>query len=140
MPPRTPPPPPEGHDAGHPLALAKELLATLEAEFNALRYQQLDRLSPLQDAKETLLTRLNAWATARSGPSQTVPPGGDFRQLITRCRDAHQRNESLVRHQLAAIRGALAALHPRSPMPAADVYDRTGRIKANISPITEVRG
>lgn len=137
---RTPTPPSERHDAGRPIVLAAELFATLEAEFEALRSQQLDRLSPLQDAKEILLTRLNAMATAKDDASDTAPPDGDYRQLIARCRDAHQRNETLVRHQLTAIRGALEALQPRSPLPAADVYDRTGRIKSITGSITELRG
>ena len=46
------------------------------------------------------------------------------------CQQAHRRNETLVHHQLAAVRGALGALTADSALQSVEVYDRMGQMSA----------
>ena len=110
------------------LALARSLQQTLEQEFDALKRRDISRFETLQTEKSSLLALIGAAA----GPdAQQVPAGSlreDFKDLIARCRDALRRNECLVSHQLASIRGALATLTAGSQGPSVEVYDQLGKM------------
>jgi flagellar biosynthesis/type III secretory pathway chaperone len=111
------------------MALARSLADTLEEEFTALKTRDIARVERLQPGKAHLLESLAALAG---------PPGGrtaagedpDLRDLLRQCQQAHRRNETLVQHQLAAVRGALGALTADSALQSVEVYDRLGQISA----------
>ena len=76
---------------------AQDLLLVLNQEFDALKIQNLAQFEALQDGKARLLARLEG-----------VSPDAiteDVRDILIQCRDAHRRNETLIQHQLVAIRG-----------------------------------
>ena len=51
-----------------------------------------------------------------------------FQGLMTECRDAHRRNDILIRNKLDTIRATLRILQNSENSHSVDVYDRMGRI------------
>jgi len=111
--------------------LGHRLMELLEAEFDALKSQNLDQFEALQSEKIELLNQLAAQADPiRSASEHAAPdsPWQEFNLLIRQCSDAHRRNETLMSRQLAAIKGALQALIPLDASQSVEVYDRMGQL------------
>jgi len=91
-------------------ALARSLLQMLDGEFDALKQRDIARFETLQTEKANLLALIGVAA----GPEAERLPAGalreGFKDLILQCRDALRRNECLVSHQLASIRGGISSL------------------------------
>jgi flagellar biosynthesis/type III secretory pathway chaperone len=111
------------------MALARSLADTLEEEFTALKARDIARVERLQPGKAHLLESLAALAGPPGGRT-AVGEDPDLRDLLRQCQQAHRRNETLVQHQLAAVRGALGALTADSALQSVEVYDRLGQISA----------
>jgi flagellar biosynthesis/type III secretory pathway chaperone len=109
------------------LSLAQRLAHVLETEFESLRTQRVEAFEALQPEKEALLLELKRLADGREGSAGAAAWPEPARALLLRCRDAHLRNECLVRHHLVVIRGTLDALSS-SGQSRVDTYDRSGRI------------
>ena len=109
-------------------ALARSLLQMLDGEFDALKKRDIARFETLQTEKANLLALIGVAA----GPEAERLPAGalreGFKDLILQCRDALRRNECLVSHQLASIRGALSTLTAGSQGPGVEVYDQLGKM------------
>ena len=100
----------------------QDLLLVLNQEFDALKIQDLAQFEGLQAGKATLLARLEG--VSPESISQ------DVRDLLVQCRDAHRRNETLIQHQLVAIRGTLQSLTATHATETVDVYDRLGNVRS----------
>lgn len=113
-----------------PVQFAQSLLQLLEAEFEALKTQNLDRFEQLQADKTRLLDQL----AQSQVPDQTPPTQAwlDFQDTVARCRDAHRRNETLMQHQLNAIRGTLQALRADAGLESVEVYDKLGHMHTRL--------
>ena len=112
---------------------AVRLRAILDDEFEALSHNQIDAFENLQSIKGELLTLLTAIVQQTANHQQQGhTPAADwqeFRNHMQSCREAHLRNEILIRSRLDAIRGTLRILQNSADMDAAcEVYDRMGRI------------
>jgi len=131
----TPPPPiraggsrTNGASTAEALALAQSLQLLLDQEFEVLKRRDIARFETLQTEKAHLLELIG---TAAGPEAERLPAGAlreDFRDLIAGCRDALRRNECLLSHQLASIRGALSTLTAGSQAPGVEVYDQLGKI------------
>lgn len=106
--------------------LARSLSALVDEEFEALKARDLDRFERLQPAKLNLLEKLSEFGSP-VGDAPGLPP--EAIDLIRRARDAHRRNETLMQHQLDALRGALQALTADSSLDPVEVYDRLGNVQ-----------
>ena len=135
-------PPDEAEADSRALELAERLLAILDTEFDALKSQQIDRFDEIQASKETLLIELSAHAARRDDgqPSAISATWANVKDLMRRCRDAHRRNEILVRHQLTAVQTILQALTDAPSNASVDLYDRSGRIAARQGHLTDGNG
>ncbi len=109
--------------------LGQKLLETLEQEFESLRRRDLAYFERLQPGKADLMERLSALVTQARGTTADAPLEPQTEALLVQCRDAHRRNETLLRRQLEAVRGALQALSAGSPLQGVEVYDRLGQIR-----------
>jgi flagellar biosynthesis/type III secretory pathway chaperone len=98
------------------------LLLVLNQEFDALKVQDLAQFEALQADKATLLARLEGVS-----PDEITE---DVRDTLIQCRDAHRRNETLIQHQLMAIRGTLQSLTATHATETVDVYDRLGHVRS----------
>lgn len=121
-------------DSGPPtaqaLALGQGLLEMLEQEFESLRRRDLPYFERLQPGKADLMERLStAVQHARRVDASATGLDAQTEEVLLRCRDAHRRNETLLRRQLEAVRGALQALSAGSPLQGVEVYDRLGQIR-----------
>ncbi len=131
-----------GHDQ------AVQLETVLNQEFGALSASDLQVFEALQPRKEELISALTALISrvdsgsgewlARAGPS-TIPftesvEWTRLREVLDRCRDAHRRNDILIRTRLDAIRAALAVLQNGEGGSASELYDRRGRISPAFGP------
>ena len=117
-----------------PITLAASLRDILEEEFEALRARDLDHFERLQPGKSSLLERLAA-AVDASRATTTAPDASlapEFQSIILQCRDAHRRNQTLIQHQLAAIRGTLQALTAGGATDSVEVYDRLGTVRSRL--------
>jgi flagellar biosynthesis/type III secretory pathway chaperone len=116
----------------HMLSLSRHLVTLLDEEFEALKTQQVDAFEALQPAKETVLHELQALSQHPqdddTGAGGAWP--GDVQDVLRRCRDAHRRNECLIRQHLTVIRGTLQAL-TTGGAGSEDTYDRSGRLPAS---------
>jgi flagellar biosynthesis/type III secretory pathway chaperone len=111
------------------LPQAERLLALLDAEFEALKIQDLTAFESHQAEKAAILQELGALALPEEGPeAQAWEP---FREVIRQCRDHHRRNQILVQRKLDAIRAALKTLQGADAASSVEVYDRMGRMSAN---------
>ncbi len=109
------------------LSLAHRLAQVLETEFESLKNQRVEAFEAVQPEKEALLVRLKGLAEAREASVGAAAWSESARTLLLRCREAHLRNECLVRHHLVVIRGTLDALSSGG-QGRVDTYDRSGRI------------
>ncbi|HSG20775.1 MAG TPA: hypothetical protein VLA31_08410 [Burkholderiaceae bacterium] len=111
------------------LPQAERLLALLDAEFEALKIQDLTAFESHQAEKAAILQELGSLTLPEEGPeAQAWEP---FREVIRQCRDHHRRNQILVQRKLDAIRAALKTLQGADAASSVEVYDRMGRMSAN---------
>jgi flagellar biosynthesis/type III secretory pathway chaperone len=124
-------PPPTLSFAETSYAAALRLLSLVDAEFEALKKQDLTGFEALQPEKLQLLEQLGEVAKkieqGKLG-DQGQPEWLDFKALVLRCRDGHRRNETLISRQLLTIRGALQALSGTSGPDSVEMYDRLGQL------------
>lgn len=123
------------------LTLGNQLKSTLEEEFIALSEKNLDHLETVQVRKVSLLESIQAqWpqeADTRSGadanPSAedaTADPLWDeARTLLNECKEAHIRNDLLLKRQLEVVRTVLSSLTQRSADNHSALYDKMGRMR-----------
>ncbi len=107
--------------------LAQELERTLDAEFQALQAQDLDRFEQMQPAKTELLSELSRLCPPAE-QLQSDPAWATLRDSLERSRDHHRRNSILISRKLEAIRGALSSLEAEQPGSSVEVYDRLGQM------------
>ena len=112
-------------------AAATRLLSLIDAEFEALKKQDLPAFEALQPEKLQLLEQLGE--VAKKIEQGTLGDAGetpwpDFKDLVRRCRDGHRRNETLISRQLMTIRGALQALSGAQGPDSVEMYDRLGQL------------
>lgn len=121
------------------LNLAQSLSSVLEEEFVVLESKNLELLEAIQDRKVTLLQHLDlAWANLNSrsnldqkefaDPISQNPLWEEAFGLINRCKDAHIRNDLLLKKQLEVVRNVLSAITKKSQSNHGDLYDKMGRI------------
>ncbi len=113
-----------------PLNLARSLLALLDEEFEALKGRDLERFESFQPVKIQLLNQLTARVSEQ--PAREAM-SSETQDLLRQARDAHRRNETLIQHQLAAIRGALQALTASAALQSVEVYDKLGHVQTRRS-------
>jgi len=116
---------------------ARRLGSLLEDEFKALGAQDLPGFESLQASKEQTLAAL---ADLVQGLTAAVgvphAPAGladasqwdDFQLLISNCREAHRRNDILIRARLEAIRSTIRVLQSSESSSSVEVYDRLGKM------------
>ncbi|MEY3992509.1 MAG: hypothetical protein RIS04_1272 [Pseudomonadota bacterium] len=125
------PPPPSLSRAELAQSQARRLLGLIDAEFEALKKQDLTAFEALQQEKLELLNQLGALAPKIQqgivGATDT-PEWADFKALIRQCQDNYRRNETLISRQLMTIRGALKALSGAGGPDSVEVYDRLGQL------------
>lgn len=120
---------------------ARRLKGILEEEFDALREQNLTAFENLQGPKEQILASLGkvvqAVTAASAGESPLKPEDSPhwvaFQGLMSECRDAHRRNDILIRNKLDTIRATLRILQNSENTASVDVYDRLGRISPQMN-------
>ncbi len=121
-------------------AHARQLDHLLEAEFAALSAQDLDGFEALQPAKEETLAHLTTLVQALSGRADegamldgpASAGWGEFRSLMGRCREAHRRNDILIRTRLLTINAALRVLGRPEEHDGVEVYDRLGKVSGRL--------
>ena len=122
------------------MALVRRLRALLDDEFEALKAQDLEWFERMQPTKLELLQSL----ASAVPPESTATAAGDsanaaqlalqmqqwdeFVALMNECREAHRRNDVLIRSKLEAIRGTLRMLQSADESSSVDIYDRLGRV------------
>ena len=123
------------------LTLGNQLKSTLEEEFIALSEKNLDHLETVQVRKVSLLESIQAqWPQeadtrpdADAGPSAedaTADPLWDeARTLLNECKEAHIRNDLLLKRQLEVVRTVLSSLTQRSADNHSALYDKMGRMR-----------
>lgn len=112
-------------------AAASRLLSLIDAEFDALKRQDLTAFESLQSEKLQLLEQLSDVARKIEQGAladQHRAQWDDFKAVVHRCRDGHRRNETLISRQLSTIRGALQALSGAQGSDSVEMYDRLGQI------------
>lgn len=123
------------------LTLGNQLKSTLEEEFIALSEKNLDHLETVQVRKVALLESIqtqwpqeaeaNAEAAADlADPDATADPLWDeARTLLNECKEAHIRNDLLLKRQLEVVRTVLSSLTQRSADNHSALYDKMGRMR-----------
>ena len=112
------------------LAQAERLKVILDDEFDALRAQDMARFEALQPSKAEILSALALLAKrVLETPGATDDPHWlAVQTLVNECREAHRRNDILIRSKLESIRATLRMLQNADSDTAVDVYDRLGRL------------
>lgn len=137
---------PAALDLGHDQAI--QLESVLAQEFAALGANDLPAFEALQVRKDELIGALTALvarfdSSAANWMASAVPGQAPLtesaewirlREVLDRCRDAHRRNDVLIRTRLDAIRAALAVLQNGDNAQGGDLYDRRGRISSPFGP------
>ena len=124
------------------LTLGNQLKSTLEEEFIALSEKNLDRLDSVQIRKVSLLESIQAqWpqdadtgaeTNAGSQLDNDEPPDplwDEARSLMNECKEAHIRNDLLLKRQLEVVRTVLSSLTQRSADNHTALYDKMGRMR-----------
>ena len=106
--------------ATHNVAVLAQLL---EQEFEALRVQDMAAFESVQPDKQAVLDLLNDLAQREGSEWLQDTDWAPFVDNLRACREAHHRNETILRRQLDVVRMALATL-TREEEP--DLYDRLG--------------
>ena len=121
------------------LTLGNELKSTLEEEFIALSEKNLDHLETVQVRKVSLLHNIQAqWPQdVANGEDDAEPPvqvtedplWSEARTLLHDCKEAHIRNDLLLKRQLEVVRTVLSSLTQRSADNHSALYDKMGRMR-----------
>ena len=124
------------------LTLGNQLKGTLEEEFIALSEKNLDHLETVQVRKVSLLESIQAqWpqdldtgaeASTNSDldtDDPSDPLWDEARSLLNECKDAHIRNDLLLKRQLEVVRTVLSSLTQRSADNHSALYDKMGRVR-----------
>jgi len=123
------------------LTLGNQLKSTLEEEFIALSEKNLDHLETVQVRKVALLESIQTqWPQEAEGsaeaetdpstPDATADPLWDeARTLLNECKEAHIRNDLLLKRQLEVVRTVLSSLTQRSADNHSALYDKMGRMR-----------
>jgi flagellar biosynthesis/type III secretory pathway chaperone len=121
------------------LTLGNQLKSSLNEEFIALTEKNLDHLETVQQRKVELLQSIQAqWPQEIS--SETADAAGDSvntpdplwdeaRTLLNECKEAHIRNDLLLKRQLEVVRTVLSSLTQRSADNHSALYDKMGRMR-----------
>lgn len=121
------------------LTLGNQLKRSLEEEFIALTEKNLDHLETVQQRKVDLLQSIQAqWpqeisSEAAEASTERVdmsdPLWDEARTLLNECKEAHIRNDLLLKRQLEVVRTVLSSLTQRSADNHSALYDKMGRIR-----------
>ena len=124
------------------LTLGNQLKGTLEEEFIALSEKNLDHLETVQVRKVSLLESIQAqWPQdvdtgAEVGTNSDLdtddpsdPLWDEARSLLNECKEAHIRNDLLLKRQLEVVRTVLSSLTQRSADNHSALYDKMGRVR-----------
>ncbi len=124
------------------LTLGNQLKSTLEEEFTALSEKNLDRLDSVQSRKVSLLESIQAqWPQDADTGAETStdsqldndepsdPLWDEARSLMNECKEAHIRNDLLLKRQLEVVRTVLSSLTKRSADNHTALYDKMGRMR-----------
>lgn len=121
------------------LTLGNQLKSTLEEEFIALSEKNLDHLETVQVRKVDLLKSIQtqwpqdvAAGSADGDPTAsttTDPLWDEARSLLNECKEAHIRNDLLLKRQLEVVRTVLSSLTQRSADNHSALYDKMGRMR-----------
>ena len=124
------------------LTLGNQLKSTLEEEFIALSEKNLDRLDSVQIRKVSLLESIQAqWPqdadtsaetstnSQRDNDEPSDPLWDEARSLMNECKEAHIRNDLLLKRQLEVVRTVLSSLTQRSADNHTALYDKMGRMR-----------
>ena len=124
------------------LTLGNQLKSTLEEEFITLSEKNLDHLESVQIRKVSLLESIQAqWpqdvdtgaeASADSDLKTNDPSDplwDEARSLLNECKEAHIRNDLLLKRQLEVVRTVLSSLTQRSADNHSALYDKMGRMR-----------
>ena len=124
------------------LTLGNQLKSTLEEEFIALSEKNLDRLDSVQIRKVSLLETIQAqWPQDADTGAETStdsqlnndelsdPLWDEARSLMNECKEAHIRNDLLLKRQLEVVRTVLSSLTQRSADNHTALYDKMGRMR-----------
>ena len=124
------------------LTLGNQLKSTLEEEFIALSEKNLDRLDSVQTRKVSLLESIQAqWPQDADTGAETStdsqldddepsdPLWDEARSLMNECKEAHIRNDLLLKRQLEVVRTVLSSLTQRSADNHTALYDKMGRMR-----------
>ena len=121
------------------LTLGNQLKRSLDEEFIALSEKNLDHLETVQQRKVDLLQSIQAqWpqeisSEAAEAPADSVDTSGplwdEARTLLNECKEAHIRNDLLLKRQLEVVRTVLSSLTQRSADNHSALYDKMGRIR-----------
>lgn len=121
------------------LTLGNELKSTLEEEFIALSEKNLDHLETVQVRKVGLLQSIQAqWPQDVAGGEDDAEPPvqvtedplwNEARTLLNECKEAHIRNDLLLKRQLEVVRTVLSSLTQRSADNHSALYDKMGRMR-----------
>jgi flagellar biosynthesis/type III secretory pathway chaperone len=123
------------------LTLGNQLKSTLEEEFIALSEKNLDHLETVQVRKVALLESIqtqwpqeaeaNAEAAADLDATDATadPLWDEARTLLNECKEAHIRNDLLLKRQLEVVRTVLSSLTQRSADNHSALYDKMGRMR-----------
>ena len=125
------------------LTLGNQLKSTLEEEFIALSEKNLDHLETVQVRKVALLESIQAqWPQEADTPSEAEASDGpaaeeatadplwdEARTLFSECKEAHIRNDLLLKRQLEVVRTVLSSLTQRSADNHSALYDKMGRMR-----------
>ena len=121
------------------LTLGNQLKNSLEEEFIALTEKNLDHLETVQQRKVELLQSIQAqWPQELSSETEESPTGevsssdplwDEARTLLNECKEAHIRNDLLLKRQLEVVRSVLSSLTKRSADNHSALYDKMGRMR-----------
>ena len=124
------------------LTLGNQLKRSLEEEFIALSEKNLDHLETVQVRKVSLLESIQAqWPQyvdtgAESDTNSDLktddpsdPLWDEARSLLNACKEAHIRNDLLLKRQLEVVRTVLSSLTQRSADNHGALYDKMGRMR-----------
>lgn len=124
------------------LTLGNQLKRSLEEEFIALSEKNLDHLETVQVRKVSLLESIQAqWPQyvdtgAESDTNSDLntddpsdPLWDEARSLLNECKEAHIRNDLLLKRQLEVVRTVLSSLTQRSADNHSALYDKMGRMR-----------
>ena len=116
------------------LTLGGRLKTTLEEEFITLSEKNLERLEEVQVRKIELLRELDeTWNNAQLSEDDAInfedPLWDEARALVNECKEAHIRNDLLLKRQLEVVRTVLSSLTKRSADNQSNLYDKRGRMR-----------